>query len=134
MNNKIDILKYGKYSLDYSARKLNAAQNKLDKSFVQIVELIANTDNKVILTGIGKSGLIARKISSTLINIGLISYFVHPSDSRHGDLGIIRKNDIIITISNSGETEELLKFILAIRKLRLSNKIIAITCSKKSNL
>lgn len=134
MKNTLDILNYGKSSLEYSAKNIIFARSMLDESFVQAVELISQTDSKIVLTGIGKSGLIAKKISSTLISFGLLSYYIHPSEARHGDFGIIRKNDIIIAISNSGKTDELLKFIREVKKLDLNNKIISITSSKNSAL
>jgi len=134
MKNKLDILNYGKKSLEYSVENILYVRSMLDESFVQAVQLITQSNNKIILTGIGKSGLIAKKMSSTLVSFGLLSYYIHPSEARHGDFGIIREEDIIVAISNSGKTDELLKFIAEVKKLDLNNKIISITSSKKTTL
>src|SRR5688572_54726 len=81
----------------------------LDRQSVEhAVKLLADCNSKVIVTGVGKSGVIAQKIAQTMTSTGTVAVFVHPSDALHGSLGIITKGDVVIALSNSGETEELL--------------------------
>ena len=111
---------------------LQAVAKHLDETFDQAVELIVNTKGKVIVSGIGKSGLIGKKIVATLSSTGTPAYFLHPSEAFHGDLGIISKEDVIILISFSGETDEVLKVIPFLQWHQ--NKLIAITGNPNSTL
>jgi len=111
---------------------LQQAAQYLDETFDQAIELILNTKGKVIASGIGKSGLIGKKIVATLSSTGTPAYFLHPSEAFHGDLGIISKEDIIILISFSGETDELLKIIPFLKWKQ--NRLIAITGNLDSAL
>lgn len=89
----------------------------IDKNFAQAVELIFNSHGRVVFTGMGKSGIIARKIVATLNSTGTAAIFMHPTDALHGDLGMVRKNDIVILISKSGHTEELLQLIPMFKRI-----------------
>jgi len=111
---------------------LQQVAQHLDETFDQAIELILNTKGKVIVSGIGKSGLIGKKIVATLSSTGTPAYFLHPSEAFHGDLGIISKEDIIILISFSGETDELLKIIPFLKWKQ--NRLIAITGNPDSAL
>jgi len=111
---------------------LQQAAQYLDETFDQAIELILNTKGKVIVSGIGKSGLIGKKIVATLSSTGTPAYFLHPSEAFHGDLGIIGKEDIIILISFSGETDELLKIIPFLKWKH--SRLIAITGNPDSAL
>ena len=106
--------------------------NQLDEAFDEAVELILQTPGKVIVSGIGKSGLIGKKIVATFSSTGTPAYFLHPSEAFHGDLGIISQNDILILISFSGETDEVLKIIPFLKWHQ--NKIIGITGNPDSAL
>jgi arabinose-5-phosphate isomerase len=86
---------------------LNALMHLLDDNFLKTIEVIESTKGRLILSGIGKSGLVARKISSTLSSTGTPSLFLHPSEASHGDLGMITKDDVVMVLSNSGETLEI---------------------------
>jgi arabinose-5-phosphate isomerase len=127
-----EIIEIGKRVLEEEKRALENLIKGLDKSFKEAVEVIANSKGKVIVTGMGKSGLIGKKISATLSSTGTPSVFLHPAEAIHGDLGVISKEDIILAISNSGETEELLAIIPTIK--RWGNFIISITNNPKSTL
>ena len=105
---------------------------KIDSSFEQMVELICASTGRVIISGIGKSGLIGKKIVATLTSTGTNSIFLHPVEAMHGDLGIVTKDDIVIVISNSGETEELNRFIPSIKNLDC--KLIAFTGNINSTM
>jgi len=96
------------------------------------VELLARTKGRVVLTGVGKSGLICKKIAATLSSTGTPAFFLHPTDAAHGDLGMLRGEDTVIAVSNSGETEELLTIIPLIKSFGIP--VIAITSNPKSSL
>ena len=125
-------LKSGIDVIDIEIKSLQLLKKNLSKSFSDSVELLFKTKGKIIVSGIGKSGHVASKISSTLSSIGSPSFFIHPSEANHGDLGMITKNDSVILISNSGETLELLSIILHCKKLGVP--IISITSEEKSTL
>ena len=103
--------KIAKNVIDLEIEALKKVKNSLGKSFNEAIETIKNCQSKVILCGVGKSGLIASKISSTLSSVGTPSFTISASDSSHGDLGAISKKDILILISYSGNTEELKNII-----------------------
>ncbi len=94
--------------------------NNIDKNFAQAVELIFNSHGRVVFTGMGKSGIIARKIVATLNSTGTAAIFMHPTDALHGDLGMVRKNDIVILISKSGHTEELIQLIPMFKRINVT--------------
>ena len=102
---KLNFNKIAKDVIDSEIHALNKLKKSFNNSFIKIVDLISKCQGKVILTGIGKSGLISRKISATLSSIGTPSFFLHPSEAAHGDLGQINKKDILLIMSYSGETE-----------------------------
>lgn len=132
MSNKKQIIKIAKQVLETEIQGLRALSNSIDHNFTEVVDTLLNTKGKIILSGIGKSGYIARKISSSLASIGFPSFFVHPAEAGHGDLGMIDKNDTVVLISNSGESIELKNII----DYCISSKviIIGITRSKSSTL
>ncbi len=105
---------------------------KVDKRFEKAVDIILNCKGKIIVTGIGKSGLIGQKISSTFSSTGTPSIFLHPVEAVHGDIGIIMKNDVCLIISQSGETEEVIELLPSLKRLGIP--IIAITGRKNSTL
>lgn len=131
---KKNILKVAKDVLKHEAESIEYAGKNLSNEFTEIVEIIHQASGSIILTGMGKSGDIAKKISSTLASIGLFSYFLHPSEALHGDLGKLRDGDVIIVLSHSGETEEVLTLIERIGNLGLGAEIIAITANSTSPL
>ena len=104
----------------------------LGPPFVAAVELIMGAEGHVVVCGMGKSGLIGRKIAATLASTGTPSLFLHPAEAIHGDLGMVRRHDVVILISNSGETEEILRLLPAFQ--RLDAQIIALTAIADSSL
>ena len=104
----------------------------LDNTFVDVVELVNASSGRVITMGLGKSGIICKKVSATLASTGTPSFFLHPAEAIHGDLGMIVRGDVVITISNSGETEELLRLLPSIK--RIGAEIVAITGNPNSTL
>ncbi|HEY1270276.1 MAG TPA: SIS domain-containing protein, partial [Candidatus Binatia bacterium] len=125
-------LKRARDVLDIEARGILALTDRLDGSFVRAVDLLYRCKGKVVVTGLGKSGLICRKIAATLSSTGTPSLFLHAGDANHGDMGMINKGDVVLAVSNSGETEEMLKFVPLIK--RLGVKLITMTGNADSNL
>lgn len=111
--------------LDIEADAVRALVERLDENFKDAVEMILKATGKVVVTGMGKSGLICQKIASTLASTGTSAFFLHPAEGAHGDLGVLMKNDILLAVSNSGETEEIIKMIPLVK--RLGVKLIAMT-------
>jgi arabinose-5-phosphate isomerase len=126
------ILKRARDVLEIEARGILALTERLDESFIRAVDLLFHCKGKVVVTGLGKSGLICRKIAATLSSTGTPALFLHAGDANHGDMGMINKGDVVIAISNSGETEEMLKFAPLLK--RLGVKLISITGNADSNL
>ncbi len=121
-----------KEALETEANEILKLKDRLDSGVNDIINMILYCDKKIIFTGMGKSGLIGRKIAATFASTGTPSFFLHPAEALHGDLGKITKDDIVMAISNSGETEEIMKILPSIR--RIGAKIIGIVGSKTSTL
>src|SRR5438093_8377135 len=118
--------------LETEAAAILALVDRLDARFACAVEVLRNCKGRVILTGMGKSGIICRKIAATLTSTGTPAFFLHPGDAIHGDLGAIMTDDVVIALSASGETDELLPLLETIRTL--GAKLVAITGGPKSRL
>jgi len=129
---KSAILDTAKHSIKEQSDAIKNIVNLLDESFAEAVELILKTNGRVIITGIGKSAIIANKIVATLNSTGTPAVFMHAADAIHGDLGLVQKKDIVICISKSGNTPEI-KALIPLLK-RAGNPIIAITGNKNSFL
>lgn len=119
-------------TLELEAKTIKFLTNSIDSNFINVVNLINNSKGRVIITGIGKSGLIAMKIVATLNSTGTSAIFMHAADAIHGDLGVIRKDDIIICISKSGDSKEIKELIPSIKSE--NNTLVAITAEKNSFL
>src|SRR5512142_830736 len=125
-----DLLEYGRAVLAAEARAL--AGLALDGAFAEAVEWILACKGRVVVTGMGKSGFVAQKISATLASTGTPSLYLHPADAAHGDLGRVAKDDIVLALSNSGETEEILRLLPAIEKI--GARVVALTREATSPL
>ncbi len=130
MNRKI--LNLGKEVLSTEILGLQKLHDQLDHNFVDAVNLVSATLGKIVVTGMGKSGHIARKIAATMSSTGKPAVFLHPAEASHGDLGMVEKYDTVIAISNSGETAELFDILDYCK--RNGNRIIAITKKENSTL
>ncbi|MFW9603623.1 MAG: SIS domain-containing protein, partial [Trichlorobacter sp.] len=126
------IIAEGKKLIRAEADAVMALVDKIDDAFVAAVEMILASSGRVVVTGMGKSGLIGQKIASTMASTGTPAFFLHPAEGIHGDLGMIMAGDVVIGISNSGETEELLRILPVIK--RLGARLIAMTGNADSNL
>ena len=127
-----DILKIAKEVFISEETALKDTAKILGKNFVKAVMLVSKSGGRLVVVGIGKSGHIGRKISATLASTGTPSFFVHPTEALHGDLGMITDKDIVLALSFSGETEELSKILTPLKKEKI--KIIALTGHKNSTL
>lgn len=118
--------------LDIEAKAILRLKNNIGDDFDKAVDILYNCKGRVIVTGMGKSGLIGKKIAATMSSTGTPAYFLHPAESTHGDSGVITRNDVIIAISNSGETQELLNLLPLIK--RFGCEMIGMTGNLNSTL
>ncbi len=125
-------LDVARHVLKTEARAILDLVDRIDDHFTQAVGLVVQCRGRVILTGMGKSGLICRKIAATLSSTGTPSFFLHPAEAIHGDLGVVRPDDVVIALSYSGETDELLRLLETIK--RLGTRLIALTGNASSTL
>ncbi len=123
---------FARETLEVEAAAISRASARLDDRFERALELLDRCSGKVITTGVGKSGMAARKIASTLTSTGCPAVFLHPSEAMHGDLGIVAREDVVIALSNSGESDELLAILPAL--LARSVPIVALAGNLNSTL
>jgi arabinose-5-phosphate isomerase len=128
----LDIVEEAKRVLKVEAQSILDLAERIDDNFSRAVEYLYRCKGKVVLMGMGKSGLVGRKISSTFASTGTPSFFLHPAEGLNGDFGMLAKEDVIIAISNSGETRELLEVLPLIK--RYGNRLITFTGSSNSTL
>jgi len=132
MSSEKQIINIAKQVIDDEVEALLGLKNYIDKNFEKIIDIIFECKGRIIFTGIGKSGHISKKISATLSSTGTSSFFMHSTEAFHGDLGMIQSDDIVVAISYSGETEDLLKTIPIIKKLGCS--VIGVSGNDESTL
>ncbi|MBF0465692.1 MAG: KpsF/GutQ family sugar-phosphate isomerase [Nitrospirae bacterium] len=126
------IIETARNVLQEEAQAILELIERLDSRFIHAVDLIFDSHGKTVLTGMGKSGLIAKKISATLASTGTPSFFMHPAEAGHGDLGMVTSDDVVIAISNSGETEEILRLIPFFKRFNIN--LISMTGNMNSTL
>jgi len=129
---KKDSLVLARKVLEIEAQEIEDLAKRLDANFEQAVQLILHCQGRVVVSGMGKSGHIGRKIAATLASTGTPAFFMHPGEASHGDLGMITEDDVVIALSNSGESDEILNILPTIK--RLGAKIISITGKTTSTL
>ncbi len=129
---KEDIIKVGQEVLEIESRAVGALIPKLDQSFAQAVDLLFHTKSRIIITGMGKSGLIGRKVAATLASCGTPAIYIHPADAGHGDLGMILKDDVIVAITYSGETREIVDLLDFMKRIGI--RLITITGNPHSKV
>jgi arabinose-5-phosphate isomerase len=132
MSDKTPFLDTARRVIRTEAAALNTLADSLDGSFKEGIDILMNATGRVIVTGIGKSGHIARKIAATLASTGTPAQFVHPAEASHGDLGMITRNDVVLAISNSGEAPELANLVAFSRRFDIP--LVGITKNAKSAL
>jgi arabinose-5-phosphate isomerase len=121
----MDILEEAKRVLTKEAEAIHALIDRLDSDFVKAVETIYQSRGRTVVTGMGKSGIIGKKIAATLSSTGTPAIFLHPAEAGHGDLGMVTRDDVVIAISNSGETEEIIRLIPYLKRFDVT--LISIT-------
>ncbi len=129
---KNDVIELALNTIRTEISALHQLESRIDSSFVEAVEVILAMKGKVVFTGMGKSGLISKKIAATWASTGTPSFFLHPAEAFHGDLGMISKDDVIVAASYSGESDEVLKIVPFIHTN--GNKLISITGNPNSSL
>jgi arabinose-5-phosphate isomerase len=129
---KMNNLKIAKETLTLEAKAVLVQIKHLDSNFKKTVLMMKNCKGHVVVIGLGKSGLVGRKISATMSSIGVPSIFLHPSESLHGDLGVLMRDDVVVLLSYSGETEEIKKVLPVIKKIGI--KTIAMTGKPKAQI
>lgn len=127
-----EILRRGRQVLEVEGRAVLDLVDRLDEAFVAAVHHVLEADGRVVVSGIGKSGVVARKVASTLASTGTPALFLHPAEGAHGDLGLLVRGDLLIAVSKSGETEELAELMPAVKRLEIP--VVAITGEEGSTL
>jgi len=127
-----DHIEFARDVLETESGAIRAVQDRLDEAFEQSVEAILSADGRLVVTGIGKTGLIGEKLSATFASTGTPSIFLHPAEASHGDLGRVTSGDLVLMLSNSGETRELIRLIEPLR--RTGCDLIAITSDRSTTL
>jgi len=132
MSDRKPFEQYGRETIEIEAQALTALAQHVDVNFARACELVLTTQGRVIVVGMGKSGHIGGKIAATLASTGTPAFFVHPGEASHGDLGMITPVDVVLAISNSGETEEIVVILPIIK--RMGAQLIALTGNRDSTL
>ena len=128
----MDIVKEAQWVFDTEITALQKTQKSLGKDFETIVQLVVNCTGKVIVRGMGKSGHIGAKIAASLASLGTPSFFMHPGEAMHGDLGMVAKNDVVLLMSNSGESDEIVRLLPTLHEIQCIT--VAITGNSRSIL
>jgi arabinose-5-phosphate isomerase len=128
-----EALEQARRVLDLESKAIAQLHERLGAEFLKGVEMIGQCQGRVVVTGMGKSGLIGRKLAATFASLGIPAFFLHPADGAHGDVGMMARGDVLLAVSNSGETEEILR-LLPIINNRFGLKLIAITGNPHSTL
>ncbi|MCK4888406.1 MAG: SIS domain-containing protein, partial [Candidatus Aminicenantes bacterium] len=113
----MNMIETGKEVLEIEAGAISGSIKKLGQNFELAIEMMFKTKGRIVITGMGKSGLIGKKISATLTSTGSPSVFLHPSEALHGDIGIINSDDLVIALSTSGETHEVIRLLNFVKRL-----------------
>src|SRR5512143_743889 len=131
-DSQMEIIEIARKVLRTEAEAVASLIEKLDINFEKVIDLIYDCHGRVIVTGMGKSGLVGKKVAATLASTGTPAFFMHPAEASHGDLGMVTSDDVIIAISYSGETEELLGIIPFLKRFNV--RLISITGNLQSTL
>jgi arabinose-5-phosphate isomerase len=128
----MNIVETGRKVLEIEADAIQRAISRLDNNFETAVDILFNTHGRIVITGMGKSGIVGKKISATLTSTGTPSVFLHPSEALHGDIGIINQNDTVLALSTSGETQEVIRLINLVK--RIGVKLVSLVGAPDSTL
>ena len=126
------ICELGKTVVDIEAKVIAALSSRIDHNFAKACELLHNCEGRIVVTGVGKSGHISKKIAATFASTGSPAFFIHPNEAKHGDIGMLTEKDVVLALSNSGESEEIISILLVIK--RLGVPLITLTGRANSTL
>ncbi|UCH80232.1 MAG: KpsF/GutQ family sugar-phosphate isomerase [Nitrospiraceae bacterium] len=129
---KNEIIDEAKNILKIEAEAVQALVDRIDESFIEAINIMYTCSGKVVVTGMGKSGIIGKKIAATLASTGTPALFLNPAEGSHGDIGMVSKGDVVLAISNSGDTEEITRILPTLKRLDI--KIVSMTGSRESLL
>ncbi len=121
----MEILEEAKKVIEIEVNGIKNVIDFLDESFIDLINELNNCKGRIVITGMGKSGLIYKKVAATMASLGLKAYFMHPAEALHGDLGLVTKDDVVLAVSRSGESDEIIKLIPSIKKI--GAKLLSIT-------
>ncbi|XEC95257.1 SIS domain-containing protein [Paenibacillus tarimensis] len=127
-----EIINKAKVLLEEEIQAIHQTKNYINHGFYDAVNLLAECSGKVVITGIGKSGYVSRKMAATMVSLGITAVYMNPADAIHGDLGLVQSNDIVITVSKSGESQEIISILPSIKQLKA--KVISITANSNSTI
>jgi arabinose-5-phosphate isomerase len=127
-----DYIASAKRVIEIETRAIENLSQRLDENFSQACSLLFECEGKVVVSGMGKSGHIGNKIAATLASTGTPAFFMHPGEANHGDLGMLSKGDVLLAISNSGETSEIVNLLPVVKRLGI--RVVAMTNSAHSSL
>ena len=130
--NAREVLEAGRRVLRIEGDAVLALESSLDERFVQAVDLLYDLEGRVVVTGVGKSGIVARKVAATLTSTGTPAFFLHPVEGVHGDVGMVLREDLLLAISKSGESDELESLLVVVKRLGVA--VIAMTANPESTL
>ncbi len=133
-NDRTEVINAGKDVLTLASENIMAVRMGLGDSFYEAVNALYKTKGNIVVSGIGKSGIISKKVAATLSSTGVFGHYIHPTEAFHGDFGMIGPEDTFILFSNSGETHELIDFLKVIRQLHSQNIVISVTAVSDSTL
>lgn len=128
----MDLIQEAKKIFNIQIKSLETTINSIDENFILLIKMIQESEGRIIITGMGKAGHIGKKIAATMSSLGTTAYFLHPAEGLHGDLGGIKKEDIVIAFSKSGESVEVIGLIPSIKSI--GAKLVSVTCRKASTL
>jgi arabinose-5-phosphate isomerase len=127
-----DIINQAKNILKIESEAVSSLISRIDERFIQAIEIMHSCHGKVVVSGMGKSGIIGKKIAATLASTGTPAFYLNPAEGGHGDVGVVSKGDVVLAISNSGETDEIIRLLPTLKRLDI--KIIALTGNPDSTL
>ncbi|RJQ46096.1 MAG: KpsF/GutQ family sugar-phosphate isomerase [Nitrospiraceae bacterium] len=128
----MDIIKQAKRILKIESDAIKFLIDRIDDNFVRAIDIMYSCESKVVVTGMGKSGIIGKKIAATLASTGTPAFYLNPAEGSHGDVGVVSKGDVVLAISNSGETDEILRLLPTLKRLDI--RIISMTGNSQSTL
>ncbi|RJQ56441.1 MAG: KpsF/GutQ family sugar-phosphate isomerase [Nitrospiraceae bacterium] len=128
----MDIINQAKNILKIESDAVSALVERIDESFIKAIDIMHSCHGKVVVTGMGKSGIIGKKIAATLASTGTPAFYLNPAEGSHGDVGVVSKGDVVLAISNSGETDEIIRLMPTLKRMEI--RIIALAGNLQSTL